>query len=273
MAVIWQTLVDYTFPDSGTVPLPSPPFYQDNDYLQWISADKILHQCVSDAGAMQSVELRYPFDPSNPAATTPSVPSRTQFTEITVIEVVGSGKRALSLENNVSWVTGARYELQIRWNWTTGDPNCWFVTKVDDGGDFITLTNPDTTDEEPFGPGDNDVWRFETIDPGDGTMVLNVILNGTTLATYVDATPIADATAANANKMRFILTAGTTIGDGTYYADLMLGIDGTPPPPTVVPTFRVFEQDIEVKVGAWGREDSFKVIKPFGGKSSTGAEV
>lgn len=37
--------------------------------------------------------------------------------------------------------------------------------------------------------------------------------------------------------------------------------------------FRLFAPEIEVKLGQWGRSDSYKVLKPFGGPNQTGAEV
>lgn len=37
--------------------------------------------------------------------------------------------------------------------------------------------------------------------------------------------------------------------------------------------FRVFEPDIECKVGEWGRTDTYQIVKPFGGPSKAGALV
>lgn len=37
--------------------------------------------------------------------------------------------------------------------------------------------------------------------------------------------------------------------------------------------FRLFAPEIELKLGQWGRSDSYKVLKPFGGPNQTGAEV
>lgn len=37
--------------------------------------------------------------------------------------------------------------------------------------------------------------------------------------------------------------------------------------------FRHFKEDMECKVGNWGRQEPYRNIKPFGGESSTGAEV
>ncbi len=37
--------------------------------------------------------------------------------------------------------------------------------------------------------------------------------------------------------------------------------------------FFLFEQDIELKLGEWGRQGSYQVLKPFGGQSRTGAIV
>lgn len=37
--------------------------------------------------------------------------------------------------------------------------------------------------------------------------------------------------------------------------------------------FHLFEKDVEVKLGQWGRTDAYTVIKPFGGPSSVGAAV
>ena len=36
---------------------------------------------------------------------------------------------------------------------------------------------------------------------------------------------------------------------------------------------RIFAGDVEVKLGEWGRTDSYRVLKPFGGPSGPGAEV
>ncbi|HKM81933.1 MAG TPA: hypothetical protein VJY15_13350, partial [Candidatus Acidoferrum sp.] len=40
-----------------------------------------------------------------------------------------------------------------------------------------------------------------------------------------------------------------------------------------VQKFRVFLPDVEVKIKEWGSDGPYSVIKPFGGASSTGAEV
>src|SRR5882762_579375 len=37
--------------------------------------------------------------------------------------------------------------------------------------------------------------------------------------------------------------------------------------------FRIFQEMLEVWVGPWGRTDSYTVVRPFGGKAATGAEV
>ena len=37
--------------------------------------------------------------------------------------------------------------------------------------------------------------------------------------------------------------------------------------------FRIFQEDVECKLGQWGRTDSYRVIKPFGGNAAVGAEV
>lgn len=37
--------------------------------------------------------------------------------------------------------------------------------------------------------------------------------------------------------------------------------------------FRLWKEDVEVKVGQWGREDKYQIVKPFGGESSPGTEV
>lgn len=37
--------------------------------------------------------------------------------------------------------------------------------------------------------------------------------------------------------------------------------------------FRLWKEDMEVKVGPWGRTDAYRIVRPFGGKSSEGAEV
>lgn len=37
--------------------------------------------------------------------------------------------------------------------------------------------------------------------------------------------------------------------------------------------FRVFQEMLEVWVGAWGRTDSYTIVRPFGGKAAAGAEV
>jgi hypothetical protein len=36
---------------------------------------------------------------------------------------------------------------------------------------------------------------------------------------------------------------------------------------------RIFEPDLQVKIGQWGRADSYKVVRPFGGAASSGAEL
>lgn len=38
-------------------------------------------------------------------------------------------------------------------------------------------------------------------------------------------------------------------------------------------SFRIFVPDVEVKLGQWGRTDSYRILKPFGGPDSPGAEV
>ena len=37
--------------------------------------------------------------------------------------------------------------------------------------------------------------------------------------------------------------------------------------------FRIFAGDVEVKLGQWGRIDSYRILHPFGGPDSTGAEL
>lgn len=48
----------------------------------------------------------------------------------------------------------------------------------------------------------------------------------------------------------------------------LLGYQFTSPQP-----FRLWKEDIEVKVGQWGRTDKYRIVKPFGGQASEGAEV
>lgn len=37
--------------------------------------------------------------------------------------------------------------------------------------------------------------------------------------------------------------------------------------------FRLFKEDLQLKIGQWGRTDSYNVIRPFGGESKMGAAV
>jgi len=37
--------------------------------------------------------------------------------------------------------------------------------------------------------------------------------------------------------------------------------------------FRLFANDLELKVGQWGRSDTYRIVRPFGGPNAIGAEV
>jgi hypothetical protein len=42
---------------------------------------------------------------------------------------------------------------------------------------------------------------------------------------------------------------------------------------TAAQPFRLWKEDIEVKIGKWGRPDSYQTVKPFGGESAPAAQV